>query len=109
MNLILFVCSANIERSKTAEDYFSQKYPDIEFRSVGTNKAICQKEGTNYLNEEDLNWAEVIYVMEPKHKKAIKTFSRLKLGKKIKVLNILDHFGYYNPELLELLEAKISI
>ena len=106
---ILFVCSANVDRSKTAEDYYSAKYPDIEFRSSGTNKSICFQEGTNYLDEEDLEWADVIYVMERKHLKAIKSFSKLKLSNKIKVLNIPDHFKYNDPKLIEELQSKVML
>lgn len=71
---ILFVCSANKERSKTAEDYFAERYPDLEFRSVGTNKKICNQEGTFFLNEEDLTWSNTIYAMEQKHKKRSLTY-----------------------------------
>ena len=105
---ILFVCSANIDRSKTAEDYFSAKHPDIAFRSSGTNKSICIQEGTNYLCEEDLEWADTIYVMEPKHRKAIKSFSKLKLGNKLKVLYIPDHYKYNDPKLIDVLGEKAN-
>ena len=40
---ILFVCSANKQRSKTAEDYFSSKYADFHFISAGTNRKICEQ------------------------------------------------------------------
>lgn len=105
---ILFVCSANKERSKTAEDYFAQKHPDLEFRSVGTNKKICNQEGTFYLNEEDLAWADTIYAMEQKHKKEVLRFSKSVNSKKVKVLNIPDHFTYYQKELLEILDEKVG-
>jgi len=49
---ILFVCSANKQRSKTAEDYFAQEYQDYEFQSAGTNLKICRKEGTTSLTED---------------------------------------------------------
>ena len=42
----LFVCSANKQRSKTAEDYLSGLNPEHEFLSAGTNHKICFKEGT---------------------------------------------------------------
>ena len=106
---VLFVCSANVDRSKTAEDYFSAIYPNLEFRSCGTNKSICFQEGSNYLDEEDLEWADVIYVMQRKHLKAIKSFSKLKLSNKIKILNIPDHFKYNDPKLIEVLEGKVSL
>lgn len=51
---ILFICSANKQRSKTAEDYFSTKYPELHFISAGTNIKICEREGTNPLTTEAL-------------------------------------------------------
>ena len=42
---ILFVCSVNKQRSKTAEDYFAEKYQAYKFLSAGTNLRICRKEG----------------------------------------------------------------
>jgi len=53
---ILFVCSANKQRSKTGEDYFSTIYPNRNFKSAGTNLKVCEKEGTNPLTEEMLIW-----------------------------------------------------
>jgi predicted protein tyrosine phosphatase len=106
---ILFVCSANIDRSKTAEDHFSAKHAEMAFRSSGTNKSIYFQEGTKYLDEEDLEWADTIYVMERKHLKAIQSFSKLKQGNKIKVLNIPDHYKYGDPELIEKLEGKVNV
>ena len=106
---ILFVYSANVDRSKTAEDHFSAKHTEMEFRSSGTNKSICFQEGTNYLDEEDLEWADTIYVMERKHLKAIQSFSKLKLGHRIKALNIPDHYKYGDPELIEELKGKVNV
>jgi len=39
MNL-LFICSANKDRSKTAEDFFGENYSAYNFDSAGTNKKI---------------------------------------------------------------------
>lgn len=105
---VLFVCSANKERSKTAEDYFAEKHPNLVFRSVGTNKKICNQQGTFYLNEEDLSWADTIYTMEQKHKKEVLRFSKSVSSKKVKVLNIPDRFTYYQKELLEVLDEKVG-
>jgi len=68
---ILFVCSANELRSRTAEDHFSQKYPEVEFSSAGTNHKICKQKGTTPLEEEMLKEADIVYVMENKHKDVI--------------------------------------
>lgn len=105
---VLFVCSANKKRSKTAEDYFSQKYPSLNIQSAGTNHKICQKEGTTPLEEEMLEWADVIYLMEVKHRKEIKKHIGDKYGKKMYVLNIKDDYDYYQKELIAILEEKCS-
>lgn len=102
----LFICSANKQRSKTAEDYFSAEYPDLAFQSCGTNIKICEREGTNPLSEEMLDWADVIFVMENKHAKLIRQYSANQYSKKMVILSIEDKYNYYQKELLELLIRK---
>lgn len=102
----LFVCSANKQRSKTGEDYFSSIYPKLDFQSAGTNLKICQKEGTNPLTEDLLGWADVIFVMENSHAKLIKEFTSDKFGAKIIVLSVEDKYKYYQPELVQTLIQK---
>jgi predicted protein tyrosine phosphatase len=103
---ILFVCSSNKLRSRTAEDYFYKKYPDFVFGSAGTNKKSCQKEGTTFLTEDMLDWADLVYVMETKHKKQIKSCIGDKYDKKIRVIDIPDKYKYFQKELIALLEKK---
>lgn len=105
---ILFVCSANKDRSKTAEDYFSSVADAYCFESAGTNQKTCHKEGTNPLNEALVAWADLIYVMENKHKKWIEDHIKLKSRAKIIVLNIPDVYKYYEPALIAVLETKMS-
>ena len=105
---ILFVCSANIRRSKTAEDYFAEHYPGHEYTSAGTNIKLCQREGTNPLNLELLQWADLIFVMETKHKRKILETNPGRHAKKITVLHIPDRYKYYHKELLSLLEQKVA-
>ena len=107
MKKILFICSANIQRSKTAEDYFAAQYPQNEYVSAGTNIKMCQREGTIPLDEDLLIWADLILVMENRHLQATKKIGKGNYGKKIKVLNIPDRYKYYQPELLDLLEEKV--
>lgn len=104
----LFVCSANKQRSKTADDYFSEKYPSLQFESAGTNLKICQKEGTNPMTEELAEWADVIFVMEKRHKDLINKHTNKSYAKKIRVLHIPDRFKYYQKELIELLNDKLD-
>ena len=106
MKSILFVCSANKDRSKTAEDYFSNHYPDVSFDSAGINKKTCNKLGTNYICIEQLDLADEIFVMENKHLIAIKELFGGKYYNKITVLNINDIYKYGSKELIEVLTAK---
>ncbi len=106
MKNILFVCSANKQRSKTAEDYFSSKLTGFNFLSAGTNQKICEQEGTVFLTEELMAWADMILVMEEGHRKQIRDYSKSNKAGKINVLNIRDIYKYYDKELINLLEEK---
>ncbi len=106
---ILFICSANKQRSKTAEDYFSSKYDTHQFLSAGTNSKICRKEGTTELTEKALLWADIVYVMEQKHLDQIKKHTGSTYYTKITVLNIRDIYTYYDPELISILEEKVLL
>lgn len=106
---ILFVCSANKDRSRTAEDHFAQQFPAIQFDSAGTNHKSCEKLGTTYLEVEQLQAADRIYVMETKHLTAIKERFGSVYYKKVTVLHIKDHYRYGDKVLLGLLESKIDL
>lgn len=105
---ILFICSVNKQRSKTAEDYFSSIYTNGNFQSAGTNIKQCEREGTNPLTEEVLIWADLVFVMENKHSKFIKDTFGNNLQSKIVVLNIQDLYKYYQSELISILAEKTA-
>jgi len=105
----LFICSANKQRSKTAEDYFSEKFPEQEFLSAGTNSKICRKEGTTELNKVLLEWADKVYVMEKKHLDQIKKHTVSKYYSKVRVLNIPDIYKYNDKQLIALLADLVKI
>ena len=104
----LFICSANKQRSKTAEDYFSSKYADCSFISAGTNSKICEREGTNPLTIEMLEESDFIFAMENSHKKEVKNFINGEFKKEIVVLNIPDIYKYYQKELIDILAEKLA-
>ncbi|MEL7123987.1 MAG: phosphotyrosine protein phosphatase [Bacteroidota bacterium] len=106
MKKVLFVCSANKQRSKTAEDYFSEIYPNLEFKSAGTNHKICAKEGTTPLTQDMIEWADKVFLMEEKHLKIIRDHLGNRFFNKMEVLNILDKYKYCQKELLEELNKK---
>lgn len=105
---ILFICSANKDHSKTAEDLFSARYNDIAFSSAGTNKTTCQRLGTNYMQPEQLQAATTIYVMETKHSEAIRAQFGSVFHHKIKTLHIKDHYKYGGKDLIDILLQKLE-
>ena len=106
---VLFICSANKQRSKTAEDYFASKYSIHEFLSAGTNLKICRKEGTTELTEDLLQWADKVYVMEKRHLEQIQKHTGSTYYSKIKILDIPDVYKYYDGDLISILEEKVLL
>lgn len=102
---VLFICTANKLRSRTAEDHFTEKYPTVNFMSAGTDLKACMTQRTTPLEEFMLEWADVIYVMENTHKNKI---AKEHLNK-VKVLGISDDYEYNQKELIDLLENKIKL
>lgn len=105
---ILFVCTANLQRSKTAEDYFSKVYPEYIFKSAGTNQRICEQYNTTLLDESLLGWADMVFVMEEKHKQRIIEHTDHRFLSKITVLGIEDIYVYDDPLLIQILESKLK-
>jgi len=99
---VLFVCSRNRWRSPTAERLF-HRHPHIAARSAGTSAQARHR-----INVADIRWADVIVVMEPKHKQRVAAeFGRLLTGKPMHVLDVPDEYGYMDPELVALLEQAL--
>lgn len=99
---ILFVCTENKLRSPTAEAVFSD-YPRVEAISAGTNK-----DAETTVTGDLIEWADVILVMEPTHrKKIVARFKNQLKGKKLAVLDIPDIYDYMDPDLVQLLKAKV--
>jgi predicted protein tyrosine phosphatase len=100
---ILFVCSKNQWRSPTAEKIF-QSFNGYDVRSAGTVEGARIKVTMGHIG-----WAEIIFVMEKKHMRRLKTkFGPMLNGKKILNLDILDDYGYMDEELIELLKARVA-
>ncbi|MFT5169187.1 MAG: putative protein tyrosine phosphatase [Saprospiraceae bacterium] len=102
MNL-LFVCSRNIWRSRTAETIFRNR-EGIQVKSAGTSNSAKIK-----ISYKLIEWADLIFVMENKHKKRMSAlFTALVSSKEIIVLNITDDFKYMDEELVKNLEDSVS-
>ena len=102
MNL-LFVCSKNKLRSPTAEQVFSE-YQGIEAIGCGLNS-----DSETNLSGDLIQWADVIFVMEKIHKsKVTQKYQRLLKNKRVICLNIPDRYQYMQPELVKILQAKVT-
>ena len=100
---VLFICSRNQWRSPTAEKIW-RKHPMISVRSAGTSPNARRK-----VTLDDVLWADVILVMEEKHKsRLVAEFTRLVEGKSIFVLDIPDEYKFMDPELIEQLEQSVG-
>lgn len=101
MNL-LFICSRNKWRSRTAEDLF-KRLDGYEVRSAGTAESARVR-----VNEKLLVWADIIFVMERDHKKRLQQkFSSDVLNKQMIVLDIPDEYQYMDEALVEILNETI--
>jgi predicted protein tyrosine phosphatase len=99
---LLFVCSRNKWRSPTAERIFSRSM-DFEVRARGLSTSAVRR-----LTGSDVSWADVIFVMEPSHKRQLVSLFRAELGGcPIHVLDIPDDYQLMDPELIELLEGGV--
>ncbi len=100
---VLFVCSRNKWRSKTAETIF-KKNPVYSVKSAGTEPSARIK-----ISAKLIEWADLIFVMEKKHKKRlIEDFPNLCNSKQIIVLDIPDEYQYMDIELIENIKASVS-
>ncbi|MEG4225813.1 methyltransferase domain-containing protein [Microcoleus sp. N9_B2] len=101
---ILFVCSQNKWRSLTAEK-ICEKVSGYSVRSAGTEKGARIR-----VSEGLLGWADLIFVMEKRHGDRLRSkFPESLEGKKVICLQIPDNYEYMEPELVELLQAKLSL
>jgi predicted protein tyrosine phosphatase len=99
MTNVLFVCSANRLRSPTAEHIFST-WPGIETDSAGNGASVP-------LSSEQVEWADIIFVMERIHRTKLSRKFRPSLkGKRIICLDIPDDYEFMDPVLIQMLESR---
>jgi predicted protein tyrosine phosphatase len=103
LKTILFICSQNRLRSPTAEQVFAD-HPGLEVASAGTNH-----DAENPLTGELVSWADVIVVMEKMHRAKVQRRFRSALrGQRIICLDIPDNYAFMDPDLVELLKARMA-
>jgi predicted protein tyrosine phosphatase len=100
---ILFVCSKNKWRSRTAETIFKNSANHI-VKSAGTSPNARVK-----LNESNLVWADLVFAMEEKHLQIIEQkFRSNSFNDKIVVLDIPDNYKYMDEDLILSLKASVA-
>jgi predicted protein tyrosine phosphatase len=100
---VLFVCSANRLRSPTAEQVFST-WPGVETDSAGISSGASV-----LLSSEQVDWADVIFVMEKTHRnKLTRQFRSHLKGKRVICLDIPDDYEFMDPVLVRMLEKRVS-
>ena len=98
----LFVCSGNTDRSPTAVSVFSHA-DDIVARSAGILPSAPHP-----LASTDLEWADLVLVMEDEQREYIKKRWKRwfrERGKDVDVLNIPDRFQRGRKELVDLVKS----
>lgn len=101
---VLFVCSRNQWRSPTAEQVW-RKHPSLSVRSGGTSP-----NARHPVSVSDLTWAQVIFVMEEKHKsRLLAEYRRVLENKPIHVLDIPDEYKFMEPELVDLVRQSVGV
>ena len=100
---VLFICSRNKWRSATAETIY-KNHPIHQIRSAGTEPSARIK-----INSKLVIWADLIFVMEKRHKQRIsEKFKDEIMDKEIVVLDIPDDYQYMDEELIEEINTKVA-
>jgi predicted protein tyrosine phosphatase len=100
MKRVLFVCSRNRLRSPTAEAVFAN------WDEVETDSAGLDHDAVVPLSAEQVEWADIIFVMEKSHRQRLnRKFRRWLNGKRVICLDIPDEYALMQPELVERLLA----
>ena len=101
---ILFVCTANLDRSPTAEQLYACD-PRYEVRSAGTALFAAQS-----LSRELLLWADRVFVMNERHDQH-RTLLRVRfpdVQRPVVDLDVEDRWRRGHPELVHLLLSRLA-
>ncbi len=99
---ILVLCGRNKRRSRTA-DYIFKNDNRFNIRSAGLSP-----KSERVLTEKDLNWADLVFVMEPSQKSKVSGLFRHLQLPPIEILHIEDEYEFMDAELIDLLQERIN-
>jgi predicted protein tyrosine phosphatase len=102
MTNALFICGKARMRSPTAAD-LAAAWPGI-----ATDFAGLSHDADERVSLEHLEWADIIFVMETRQARRLRTLYPAALRhKRVVILNIPDRYGYGDPTLIALLEPRL--
>ena len=99
---VLFVCGRNRMRSPTAERMYRDD-ARIQARSAGTGGS-----SPHQISIADVEWADLILVMEEEYRAWIKQNFRAMRLPPIKCLDIPDVYRYMDAKLVELIRESVE-
>lgn len=100
---ILFVCGMNKKRSPTAEAIYRNDNR-FQVRSAGVSSS-----SKNRLTLKNIEWADLILVMEKKYKDRIVQNYRDRLElPRIQSLEISDEYEFMDAELVDLIKISVE-
>jgi len=100
---VLFVCTHNQVRSRTAEQIYRNR-PDLEVRSAGTAEHASVP-----LTPELFEWADQVFVFSKRQRRVIEErFPNSLGGKTVVCLHLPDKFEYKSPKLVIKLTGKLE-
>ena len=97
---LLFVCGRNQWRSPTAAHLYAND-PRIEVRSAGLAASSRHR-----INKADVEWADLILVMEPEQKKRIQ--KQFYGHPSIECMDIPDLYVYMDDTLVTLIQERVE-
>ncbi|MCP8310110.1 MAG: hypothetical protein L6N95_04780 [Candidatus Methylarchaceae archaeon HK01B] len=98
---ILFVCTGNMDRSPTAETLLKGREGFVALSAGTWMKALRR------ISKSLIEWSDLIFVMEERHKKSILAL-KPEAEKKVIVLDIPDVYLRDDPELIKTLKTKLE-
>jgi len=100
---ILFICSRNQWRSPTAEAVYKNT-EGVTAKSAGTSSSARTR-----VNESLIRWADIVFVMEDKHKKILQSqFHTAIQNKQLVVMHIPDEYQYMDAELIDMIQDIVN-
>lgn len=100
---LLFICSRNRWRSRTAEEIFRNR-PGYAVKSAGTEPSARVR-----VHEGHIGWADIIFVMERKHAAILRErFAEALQDRTMHCLDIPDDYQFMDPDLIAALESGVG-